>query len=81
MNIGFNNRINTETCAHSATIVVNSSGLDRSICESCGHVSVSFNTDITGEVSRSAFAREADERHETMPPRDVRVRQLVSAGT
>lgn len=80
MNIGFNTRTNPETCTHSGTIAVNSSGLERSICESCGHVSVSFNTGITGEVSRSAFAREADEQPETMLPDDVRVRQLVGAG-
>jgi hypothetical protein len=60
-------------------MVVSSNGLERSVCESCGNVSVTFNTDSAGEVSRSAFAREADERQVAAPPHDGRGRRLVSA--
>ncbi len=49
MNIGFNTRINPETCVHAKSIVVNTVGLQRLICETCGHVSVKFNDDTSNE--------------------------------
>jgi len=61
MNISFNSRPNPDTCAHADSITVNTVGLQRVICETCGHVSVNFIDDVGGKVSRAAFAREADE--------------------
>ena len=61
MNIGFNTRINAQTCVHAKSIVVNTVGLQRLICETCGHVSVKFTDDTSNEVRRTAFARNADE--------------------
>jgi hypothetical protein len=61
MNISFNGRANPDTCAHADSITVNTVGVQRVICETCGHVSVNFIDDLGGEVSRTAFAREADQ--------------------
>ncbi|MGH8916516.1 MAG: hypothetical protein ACRDZM_18620 [Acidimicrobiia bacterium] len=33
----------TAKCAHRHTVVVRSSGMERIVCESCGHVSFSFD--------------------------------------
>jgi hypothetical protein len=33
----------TARCRHEKTIVVRSSGMERIVCESCGHVSFSFD--------------------------------------
>jgi hypothetical protein len=33
----------TGRCRHQETIVVRSSGMERIVCESCGHVSFSFD--------------------------------------
>ncbi len=30
-------------CAHRTTVVIRSSGMERIVCESCGHVSFSFD--------------------------------------
>ena len=61
MKIGFNLRINPETCVHAKSIVVNTVGLQRLICETCGHVSVKFSDNNSNEVQRTAFARNGDE--------------------
>ena len=49
-------------CVHSETVNVISNGLERVICEQCGHVSVRYESMISGDLSRSQFPRKADER-------------------
>jgi hypothetical protein len=44
-------------CAHRSTVSVQSSGVERVVCETCGHVSVHFVADLAGEVERDRFAR------------------------
>jgi hypothetical protein len=54
-------------CKHSHRIVVRTAGMERTVCESCGHVSFEARADALNEVKRSDFARasEADVgRHE-----------------
>lgn len=46
-----------DKCAHRSTVSVQSSGVERVVCESCGHVSVHFVADLAGEVERDRFAR------------------------
>ncbi len=46
-----------DKCAHRSTVSVHSSGVERAVCESCGHVSVQFVSDLAGEVERDRFAR------------------------
>jgi hypothetical protein len=37
-----------------------SNGLERVICEDCGHISIRYESMISGDVHRSMFSREAD---------------------
>ena len=46
-----------DRCAHRSTVSVRSSGVQRVVCESCGHVSVRFLSDLAGEPERDRFAR------------------------
>lgn len=36
-------------CKHQDTIVVRSVGMERIVCEDCGHISFSFDIDLTTE--------------------------------
>lgn len=44
-------------CPHRATVTVHSAGIERVVCERCGHVSVHFLSGLAGEVERDRFAR------------------------
>jgi len=46
-----------DRCAHRVTVTVQSTGVERVVCEACGHVSVQFLSGLTGEVDRDRFAR------------------------
>lgn len=48
-------------CAHRTVLTVAAAGVERSICETCGHISVSFPSRVAGPVTRRHFARPADE--------------------
>lgn len=54
-------RPDQENCSHSKTITISTSGLDRNVCEMCGHVSMTFTSDLEGDIDRNVFARQADE--------------------
>lgn len=47
-------------CQHRKTVSVQSSGVERVVCELCGHVSVQFLSDLAGEVERTRFARQVE---------------------
>lgn len=49
-------------CTHEVTVTVISNGLERVICEQCGHISIRYESMISGDVTRSQFPRRADER-------------------
>ena len=40
------NRLLASTCRHQVTIVVRSAGMERIVCESCGHISFAFDSAI-----------------------------------
>jgi hypothetical protein len=48
-------------CLHESNLSVAAAGVERSICENCGHISVVFLTEMSGPVYRRKFARPADE--------------------
>lgn len=51
-----------KTCSHVSTIIINSAGLEREICESCGHVSFAFEDEESETtVGRHQFARPIDD--------------------
>lgn len=55
-----------DKCAHSVSVTVQSTGIERVVCEACGHVSVHFLSGLTGELDRDRFARpiEREGRHQ-----------------
>jgi hypothetical protein len=58
-------RPRTGQCLHDSALSVAAAGVERSICENCGHISVAFITEMSGPVYRSRFARPADEAVES----------------
>ena len=57
----FRPRPDTGQCRHESVLAVTASGVRRAICETCGHISVRFLTEMEGPVFRNRFARPADE--------------------
>lgn len=47
-------------CPHPVTVSVCSTGVERVVCEVCGHVSVHFLSDVGNELDRSRFARQGE---------------------
>ena len=54
-------RARPERCAHVSRISVIVAGLERTVCDTCGHVSFASSGELTGAVERRRFARPADE--------------------
>ena len=70
MTFGKQSRPSQDNCSHTQTISVSSSGVDRIVCEICGHVSVSFTTALTADIQRTQFARPADSAKRHAAPND-----------
>lgn len=49
-----------QECLHDETVTVASAGLQRVICEGCGHLSFRYSVELTGKVDRSRFGRDVD---------------------
>ena len=49
-----------QECLHTANVTVVSTGLERVICEGCGHLSFRYLAELTGKIDRSRFVREVD---------------------
>ncbi len=47
-------------CSHQSTVTVITGGLERVICEDCGHVTIRYESMISGDLDRSKFSRDAD---------------------
>jgi len=47
-------------CSHTETIAVTSAGIERIVCESCGHVSFSIQIESNADIEREMFARSID---------------------
>jgi len=47
-------------CEHTDTVTVRNSGIERTICEVCGHVSFVAQEGWSGTASRSQFERESE---------------------
>jgi len=50
-----------ERCAHHQTVTVRAAGMERTVCEKCGHISFSFTADLTEEIERGRFSRHIDD--------------------
>lgn len=61
-------RVRPGECAHETVISVSTAGIQRCICETCGHISVSFEPVVSGPATRGHFARPADETFSPTEP-------------
>jgi len=55
-----------DLCRHEETLTTITGGLQRIVCESCGHLSIRYIRPIAGPIDRRRFARQADLIHEMM---------------
>lgn len=47
-------------CEHLDTVTVRNNGIERTVCETCGHVSFKGLESLSGTASRSQFERESE---------------------
>lgn len=59
--LAIRHRIRPGECAHDSVLTVSAAGVERTICETCGHISVNFPSKLSGPATRRHFARPADE--------------------
>lgn len=59
-------------CLHEETLTTITCGLQRIVCESCGHVGVRYIRPIAGPIDRRRFARQADLIHEATMTQEER---------
>jgi hypothetical protein len=59
-----------DRCAHRVTVKVQTSGIEREVCEACGHVSVRVVAGLSGDLDRDRFARpiEREGKHARVEP-------------
>jgi hypothetical protein len=81
--VGARRRLTMENCPHRETLTTTTNGLERTVCETCGNLSVRYTLVLNGPVTRESFARPADtlaaiaahRGHEpmttTVPPREL----------
>lgn len=65
MELALRPRTRSGRCVHDTILSVTASGVRRSICETCGHISVRFVSEASGPAYRSRFSRLADEGSES----------------
>ncbi|HLF42662.1 MAG TPA: hypothetical protein VJA46_03925 [Acidimicrobiia bacterium] len=56
-----------KVCPHTETLTTTTGGLERIVCESCGHLSFQYPEVMSGPVHRRWFARPADRVEEPRP--------------
>jgi hypothetical protein len=54
-----------KTCTHVSTMTINSAGIERDICEKCGHVSFRFEDHQFEGADRDQFARPIDDQQKS----------------
>lgn len=47
-------------CAHSNNVTVCNSGIERTVCENCGHVSFRARKGLSGTADRRMFERQVE---------------------
>jgi len=58
-------RVARAKCEHAATITINNAGIERTVCENCGHVSINAHEGLSGTASRSQFERDTERAQPT----------------
>lgn len=59
----FSKRARRAECEHHSSVTVRHAGIERTVCESCGNVSLRGLEGLSGSVSRNQFERESERSH------------------
>lgn len=51
------NKVARAECDHDTTVTVRTAGIERTVCEQCGNVSISALEGLSGTATRSQFER------------------------
>lgn len=54
------NKLARADCDHIDTVIVRNGGIERTVCETCGHVSFRGLDGLSGTASRDQFEREGE---------------------
>jgi hypothetical protein len=47
-------------CEHTSSVTVRNAGIERTVCETCGHVSFRASEGLSGTVDRRMFERDIE---------------------
>lgn len=53
-------RLAPAECDHPSRVTVRNAGIERTVCESCGHVSFRSAEELSGEADRRKFERDIE---------------------
>lgn len=53
-------RLAPADCHHPSTVTIRNGGIERTVCETCGHVSFRAAEGLSGDVERQRFEREVE---------------------
>lgn len=53
-------------CEHTNSVTVRNSGIERTVCETCGRVSFRADEELSGNADRHKFEREIERTRETV---------------
>lgn len=59
-------RVARGRCDHPNTITVRNGGIERTVCESCGHITFRGLEGLSGKADRSKFERDVERTEETV---------------
>lgn len=62
----FSRKTARKKCAHESIVTVRTAGIDRTICEVCGKVSIKSKEGLSGTVERSQFERDSEREHSSV---------------
>lgn len=68
-------------CRHTQTLSTITAGLERTVCEDCGHLTISERGGLDGPIERARFARPADSLHEETESATIRERPKVTVSS
>lgn len=53
-------RIARANCDHAHVVTVRNAGIERRVCEACGHVSLRAHEELSGSAAREQFERDIE---------------------
>lgn len=60
------NKVARAECDHDKAITIRTAGIERSVCEKCGNVSITALEGLSGTASRSQFERVSERSVSTL---------------